>query len=175
MSLSVATPTRAAICLRFGLPSSGSSANGVRVRMRPTPGTLRSKFSSPRQSGGSSKPPVASIAIKAGDSACKRLTRLRITYLLVNHAPSLTLGRTATSSVALDTSVSTQTGPRVMSTSFFLARPCTMRAWLAQTTVRALLPQGVMAHAYGQSRDQGLVGLRIASNKTVTEDLLVAS
>jgi len=34
-----------------------------------------------------------------------------------------------------------------------------MRAWLPQTTVRALLPQGVMAHAFRRSRDQGLVGL----------------
>ena len=35
-----ATPARAAICLRFKLPSSGSSASRVEDRIGPTPGTL---------------------------------------------------------------------------------------------------------------------------------------
>ena len=46
-----ATPTRLAICLRFKVPSSGSSANRVTDRTWPTPGTLLSRSSRIRQRG----------------------------------------------------------------------------------------------------------------------------
>ncbi len=46
-----ATPTRAAICLRFRLPSSGSSAMRLLMRTGPTPGTEFSSLALALQSG----------------------------------------------------------------------------------------------------------------------------
>ena len=44
-------PTRAAICRRVSVPSSGNSATSVKVSVGPTPGTLRSSSSRSRQTG----------------------------------------------------------------------------------------------------------------------------
>ena len=49
--LNGATPTNAAICLRFKVPSSGSSASRVALTTAPTPGALRSTSDFSRHAG----------------------------------------------------------------------------------------------------------------------------
>ena len=72
-----ATPTRLAICLRFKVPSSGSSANRVTDRTWPTPGTLLSRSSRIRQRGlwrmVSPRPSSSLVSSFSSQAMCRRM------------------------------------------------------------------------------------------------------
>src|SRR5205823_1261879 len=71
--LNGAKPTRAAICWRLSLPSSGSSAMSVAAVASPTPGTLLSSACLPRQSSSRS---ISSAICRSRSSRCCSSTRV---------------------------------------------------------------------------------------------------